>query len=173
MSIRDALRSAAHVDKLPDLRFLPLGQDWDAVRVSAETGFLALAWLRAAEEELGPVLYDRLSQRLYFAVPTGSGSLWQALPVRVLGVGSWLVAPDPNCSDGHTGGWCELPDDETLTDPAALRRALEQQHTDPVRHLTAVPEETSPWTPWNAPVSTPTSSASQAASRPLSALPRS
>ncbi|MGW0467959.1 hypothetical protein ACWDX6_22265 [Streptomyces sp. NPDC003027] len=173
MSLRDSLRSAAQVDKFPDLRLLPLGQDWDAVRVSAETGFFTLARLRAAEEGLGPVLYDRLSQRLYFSVPTGSGSLWQDLPVRVLSVGAWLVAPDPNCLDGHTGGWCELPDDETLTDPAALRRALEQQHTDPVRHLTAVPEETPPWTPWNGPVSTRTSSASPDGSRPLSALPRS
>ncbi|MFV0127490.1 hypothetical protein ACLGI4_07220 [Streptomyces sp. HMX112] len=171
MSFRDALRNAAHVDELPDLRLLPLGQDWDMV--PAETGFLALARLRAAEEELGPVLYDRLSQRLYFAVPTGSGSLWLDLPVHVLGVGSWLVAPDPDCSDGHTGGWCELPDDETLTDPAALRRALEPQQTAPSRHLTAVPEETPPWPPWKVPVSTPTSSASPAASRPLSALPRS
>ncbi|MFI5617515.1 hypothetical protein [Streptomyces sp. NPDC051567] len=132
MSLRQALRRASPVERFPGLRLLPVGEEWDVVRMRAEAGFLALAHLRAAQADLGPVLHDRLSERLYFAVPVDSSASWSGLPVKVLAVGSWLVAPDPNGSDGHTGGWCELPDDETLTDPVALRRALDQQRTDPV-----------------------------------------
>ncbi|MEU8569146.1 hypothetical protein AB0C51_12425 [Streptomyces pathocidini] len=128
MSLREALRAAPLVDDIPGVLLLEVGHEWDVVRVPAHAGFLALTWLRAAEERLGPVLYDRPSARLYFAVPTGSCGSWTGLPVRLLSKGSWLVAPDPYRSDRWLGGWCELPDDETLTDLQPLRQALEQLH---------------------------------------------
>lgn len=157
MSVREALRGAPLVDNIPGLHLLALGGAWNVVRVPAEAGFLALARLRAAEEHLGPVLYDRPSQRLYYAVPTGSRDTWRDLPVRLLSSGSWLVAPNPYRSDEWFGGWCELPHDDTLTDPEALRQALGEQSADePARPETAAPKETPTWKPLNAPDSMPT-----------------
>ncbi|MEV0318864.1 hypothetical protein ACIBKX_20550 [Streptomyces sp. NPDC050658] len=173
MSVREALRGAPLVDNIPGLHLLALGEAWDVVRVPAEAGFLALARLRAAEERLGPVLYDQPSQRLYYAIPTGSRDTWCDLPVRVLSSGSWLVAPNPYRSDEWFGGWCELPDDDTLTDPAALRHALEEQHAETAERPTAEPKESPSWKPPNEPASMPTSDASPHASCLPSALPRS
>ncbi|XUL89241.1 hypothetical protein ACQ86D_23525 [Streptomyces galilaeus] len=63
------------------------------------------------------------------AIQTGGAeSIWDGLPVRHLSSNSWPVAPGPELMDDWFGGWCELPDDDTLTDPDpdpdALRAAL-------------------------------------------------
>ncbi|MGP3923899.1 hypothetical protein [Streptomyces sp. 8N616] len=174
MSLREALRAAPLVDDIPGVHLLAVGHEWDVVRVPADAGFLALARLREAEERLGPVLYDRPGERLYFAVPTGSRGAWAGLPVRLLSKGSWLVAPSPDRSDEWFGGWCELPDDETLTAPDTLRRALEQPQIDSAPQPVIVArEERQEWKPSNALDLTPTSGASPRASLPRSVRHRS
>ncbi|WP_246258940.1 hypothetical protein [Streptomyces typhae] len=143
-SVREALRTAPLADNTPGLHLLALGEEWDVVRVPAGPGFLALARLRATEEHLGPVLYDLPSERLYYAVPIGGSGTWRDPSVRLLSAGSWLVAPSPYRADDWFGGWCELPDDSTLTDADALRRALGEQNADePARPETTVTTEPS------------------------------
>ncbi|MER6140847.1 hypothetical protein ABT174_12390 [Streptomyces sparsogenes] len=141
MSLREALRAAPPVEDVPAVHLLAIGHAWDVVRVSADAGFLALARLRTAEERLGPVLHDRPGERLYFAVPTGSQGAWGGLPVWLLSKGSWLVAPNPYRCDEWFGGWCELPDDERLTAPETLRRALEHPQTDSAPPVIVAREE--------------------------------
>ncbi|MFW6692963.1 hypothetical protein [Streptomyces sp. MAR4 CNX-425] len=174
MSLREALRAAPLVEDVPGVHLLAVGHGWDVVRVPADAGFLALARIRVAEERLGPVLYDRPGERLYFAVPTGSRDAWAGLPVRLLSKGSWLVAPNPHRSEERFAGWRELPDDERLTAPATLRRALEERQINSAPQPEIVArEERQEWKPSNAPVLTPTSGASPRASLPRSARHRS
>ncbi|MEV5381665.1 hypothetical protein [Streptomyces sp. NPDC052721] len=124
MSLREALRSAPMVNDIPGLRLLRVGDGWDLVRTSADIGFLALAHLRATGAAIGPVLYDGPNERLYYAVGTGTAERWGDLPVRHLSTNSWLVAPSLEQIDDWLGDWCELPDDDTLTDADALHAAL-------------------------------------------------
>ncbi|MCX4665624.1 hypothetical protein OG453_02865 [Streptomyces sp. NBC_01381] len=168
MHVREALRRAPLIDDLPGLHLLAVGSGWDLLRVTAEPGFLALAMLRTTGQSIGPVLYDRPSARLYFAIPSGTTDSWQDLPVRLLSHGSWLVAPSPYRAHEYFGGWCELPDDDTLTDPEKLRHALHKYAA-----TTATPEESPSWKPSNAPASMPTSAASPPDSPQPSALQRS
>lgn len=124
MSVRTALRRAPMVGDIPGLRMLQVGDEWDLVRTSAEVGLLALAHLRAVGASIGPVLHDSPNERLYYAIRTGTADRWDDLPVRHLSSNSWLVAPGLELIDNWFGGWCELPDDNTLTDPDLLRAAL-------------------------------------------------
>lgn len=124
-TVREAVASAPLIDNVPGVHLLELGDGWDALRAPATLGSLALARLREEDEQLGPVLYDAPGQQLYFALPLGSGAYWHTLPVRLLSAGSWLVVPDPYRAEVWFGGWCELPEDGTLTDPDALCRALQ------------------------------------------------
>ncbi|MFF5143851.1 hypothetical protein ACFY6U_29670 [Streptomyces sp. NPDC013157] len=128
MSVRDALRRAPMVNDVPGLRLLKVGDGWDVVRIPAETGLLALAYLLDTGTSVGPVLYDRPNERLYYAIPTGTAACWDDLPVRHLSTNSWLVAPGLELLDDWFGGWCELPDDDTLTDADALRTALQHPY---------------------------------------------
>lgn len=127
-SVRDALRSAPTVSDVPGLRLLKVGDGWDLVCTSAETGFLALAHLRGTGASIGPVLYDGPNERLCYAIATGTADSWDDLPVRHLSTNSWLVAPGVDLLDDWFGGWCELPDDNTLTDPDDLRSALQHPY---------------------------------------------
>jgi hypothetical protein len=128
MSVRNALRSAPTVTDVPALRLLRIGDHWDFVRTSAEVGFLALAHLRTTGVPIGPVLYDGPNERLHFAIRTGTTGHWKDLPVRHLSSNSWLVAPGLELMADWFGGWCELPDDDTLTDADALRDALQHPY---------------------------------------------
>ncbi|WP_328830843.1 hypothetical protein OHT77_25850 [Streptomyces sp. NBC_00252] len=128
ISVRDALRSAPMVSDVPGLRLLKVGDGWDLVRTSAETGLLALARLRGTGAPIGPVLHDGPNQRLYYAIANGTAATWGDLPVRHLSTNSWLVAPGAERLDDWFGGWCELPDDDTLTDADALRTALQHPY---------------------------------------------
>ncbi|MDX3313535.1 hypothetical protein P1S61_31615 [Streptomyces sp. ME08-AFT2] len=133
MSVRDALRRAPMIGDIPGLRLLQVGDGWDLVRTPAEIGFLALAHLRATDTRVGPVLYDGPNERLYYAIQTGTpDNGWDDLPVRHLSSNSWLVAPGLELMDDWFGGWCELPDDDTLTDPDALRAALQHSYVTAV-----------------------------------------
>ncbi|MFE5923195.1 hypothetical protein [Streptomyces sp. NPDC056468] len=123
------------------MRSLPLlrvGAGWNLVRTPAENGFLALAHLRSTGAAIGPVLYDGPNERLYYAIATGTAESWSELPVRHLSTNSWLVAPGMELIDDWLGGWCKLPDDDTLTDADALHAAL--QHS----YVSAALEEAKP-----------------------------
>ncbi|MER6572301.1 hypothetical protein ABT288_40555 [Streptomyces sp. NPDC001093] len=128
MSVRDALRNAPMVADVPGLRLLRVGEGWDLVRTPADIGFLALAHLRATGAAVGPVLYDGPNERVYYAVGTGTAETWANLPVRHLSTNAWLVAPGLEQIDDWFGGWCELPDDDTLTDAEVLRSALQHPY---------------------------------------------
>ncbi|MFF2465288.1 hypothetical protein [Streptomyces mirabilis] len=128
MSVRESLRSAPMVNDVPGLRLLRVGDGWDFVRTPAELGFLALAHLRVTGAVIGPVLYDGPNERLYYAIKSGTAGLWGDLPVRHLSINSWLVAPGLELIDEWFGGWCELPDDETLTDADTLHAALQHPY---------------------------------------------
>ncbi|WP_329052170.1 hypothetical protein OG873_22495 [Streptomyces violaceus] len=135
MSVRDALRRAPMIGDIPGLRLLRVSVEWDLVRGPAEIGFLALAHLRATDASIGPVLYDGPNERLYYAIQTGTAdSCWADLPVRHLSGTSWLVAPGLELMDDWFGGWCELPDDDALTDPDALHAALQHSYVTAVCH---------------------------------------
>ncbi|MGW7303689.1 hypothetical protein [Streptomyces sp. NPDC054829] len=135
MSVRDALRRAPMIGDIPGLRLLRVGDGWDLVRTPAEIGFLALAHLRATEALVGPVLYDGPNERLYYAIQSGTPDIgWDSLPVRHLSSNSWLVAPGLELMDDWFGGWCELPDDDTLTNPDALRAALQHAYVTAACH---------------------------------------
>ncbi|MFF3878343.1 hypothetical protein [Streptomyces sp. NPDC001978] len=130
MFVREALRSAPMVDDVPGLRLLQVGDGWDLVRTPADIGLLVLAHLRATGTPIGPVLYDRPNERLYYAIRAGTVDSWDDLPVRHLSSNSWLVAPGVELMDDWFGGWCELPNDDTLTDADALRAALQHPYVD-------------------------------------------
>ncbi|MCI3277012.1 hypothetical protein [Streptomyces cylindrosporus] len=150
MSVRDALRSAPLAGDVPGLRLLKVGDGWDVVRTCAEMGLLALAYLRGTGACVGPVLYDKPNSCLYYAVPTGTAACWDGLPVRHLSSDSWLVAPGLELLDDWFGGWCELPDDDTLTDSDALRTALQHPYTAVARdesHADACRPEQTPRRP--------------------------
>ncbi|MGV9754413.1 hypothetical protein ACWDUC_01080 [Streptomyces tricolor] len=83
------------------------------------------------------MLYDGPSERLYYAIRTGTAGTWAGLPVRHLSSNSWIVAPGPERIDDWFGGWSELPDDDTLTEADALRAALQPPYAP------AAPEKTS------------------------------
>ncbi|MGW7208478.1 hypothetical protein [Streptomyces sp. NPDC054837] len=137
MSVRAALRRAPMAGDLPGLRLLRVGDDWDLLRTPAEIGLLALAHLRAIGAAIGPVLYDSPNERLYYAIRTGAADSWDGLPVRHLSSSSWLVAPGLELIDHWFGGWCELPDDDTLTDPAILRAALHHPYVAAAQEASA------------------------------------
>ncbi|MDX3067124.1 hypothetical protein F9278_26145 [Streptomyces phaeolivaceus] len=128
MSVRDALRSAPMATDVPGLRLLQVGDHWDFVRTPADLGFLALAHLRTTGVPIGPVLYDGPNERLYYAIRTGTTGHWNDRSVRLISNNSWLVAPGLELMDDWFGGWCELPDDETLTDTDALLDALQHPY---------------------------------------------
>ncbi|MGR3939260.1 hypothetical protein [Streptomyces sp. BRA346] len=175
MCLREALRAAPLIEDLASgLHLLAVGHEWDVARVPADVGFLALARLREVGDRIGPVLYDRPGERLYFAVPTGSRGGWTDSPVRLLSKGSWLVAPNPYRCDEWFGGWCELPHDERLTALDRLCWALEQAQSDSVRQTrAAAKEKKQEWRPSNVLILTPTSDASPRASLPTSRRRRS
>nr|WSY52686.1 hypothetical protein OG999_22905 [Streptomyces sp. NBC_00886] len=83
MSVRDALRSAPVVSDVPGLRLLKVGDGWDLVRTSTETGLLALAHLRGTGTSIGPVLYDGPNERLYYAIAPGAADRWNDPRLRL------------------------------------------------------------------------------------------
>src|SRR6266550_4391802 len=58
---------------------VPIGRDWDVIRVTAHIGWDALARMRFAGHDFGPVVMNRPRQTLEIVVPTGSAAAWPAL----------------------------------------------------------------------------------------------
>lgn len=100
----------------------------DLVTVPARQGLEAVDILRrgADQEAVGPVLHDGACDILGFLVPPGTAEAWDvpgSACTRTDGRG--LRVPAEPQADG--GGWLLPPgDDAPVTDPAALRAALDQ-----------------------------------------------
>lgn len=96
-------------------KLFPAGEDWDAVRVSADVGVRAVRDLEARGVPVGPVLHDRGNGQAYFLTAPGTAQGWQQDGTQALGSGSWVVlAPpgwdgllkwvnDPTDGPSHTG----------------------------------------------------------------------
>jgi len=98
---------------------------WSAVTVPARWGHHVVDVLGDCT---GPVFHDPGLRHLAWIVPPGGGADWpdaSAAGVRVHGSGDVLFVPGP---EGYYDGtrWLRPPTDATaLTDPAALRAAVE------------------------------------------------
>jgi hypothetical protein len=106
------------------LAMLPAGRVWDAVVMPFSLGWHVR---RALGFDLGgpPLMHDLGCHRLYFLVPPGTATTWDAPPTRCLGVGSWLAVPHPAGVGGPAACWLSSPDGSgALYDPDVLRAAV-------------------------------------------------
>lgn len=98
------------------------GQDWDAIRVPRNVGLAAMAILGT---RCGAVLDDSRTSVYYF-VPVGTATAWEADNTRPLGTGSTLTIPPARRTEGPGPHWRICPgDDGLLTEPSALAAALD------------------------------------------------
>ncbi|MEV0227509.1 hypothetical protein [Streptomyces sp. NPDC050704] len=106
----------------PEVRALPAGEWWDAVRVPLAAGLRTL-------EHLGPrtgaVLEDGYGSVLYWLVPPGTAAGWDLPPAHVLGSGSHVAIP-PRHRTYPPGPHWRVPPTRTRywTDPDTLHTAL-------------------------------------------------
>ena len=106
-----------------DIRLVPAGRWWDAVKVPRAVGDFALKLLAL---DTGAVIEDAFSAHLYWLVPVDSATGWRLPYVTVLGAACYLAVPPGHRTEGLGVHWrvpCEPG--HTLTDPAHLREALE------------------------------------------------
>ncbi|MEU7244813.1 hypothetical protein [Streptomyces sparsogenes] len=109
----------------PDVKVLPTGTWWDAVRASGLVGEYALKLLGDAS---GAVIQDRHGP-LYWLVEPGSADGWDVRQVRVLGgaaARASYVGVPPAHWTGPPGIHWRIPvgPGRYLTDPALLHQAL-------------------------------------------------
>lgn len=121
---------------------VPVGRQWDVVRVTAPVGWPVLAELRAAGVELGPVLEAARGPVLEVPVILGTARSWPALPRTVCTGRGALRAPAPWACTGRCTGvggrrWAVPPGPGTAphTDADALCEAIAVQLA---RHSKAV-----------------------------------
>ncbi|MER7723222.1 hypothetical protein [Streptomyces sp. NPDC096323] len=106
----------------------PEPEPCDLVTVPARQGLEAVDILRrgADQEAVGPVLHDGACATLGFLVPPGTAQAWDvpgSACTRTDGRGLRIPAEPPV----QGSGWLLPPADDTpVTDPAALRAALDQ-----------------------------------------------
>ncbi|WP_411086807.1 hypothetical protein [Streptomyces sp. 061-3] len=103
------------------------GGPCDLVTVPARQGLEAVDILRrgADQEAVGPVLHDGACDTLGFLVPPGTAEAWDvpgSACTQTNGRGL-RIPTEPPVSDS---GWLLPPAAATVTDPAALRAALDQ-----------------------------------------------
>ncbi|GGS16633.1 hypothetical protein GCM10010269_64700 [Streptomyces humidus] len=103
---------------------LPAGIRWDAVKIPGEQGWLAYTRLQNRAASLGPILWDRWLDHMYFLVPTGSAALWPGPNPRLVTTGGWLAAPDPR-RPVRRAVWLPCAPDGRLTRPDQLFRAAD------------------------------------------------
>lgn len=106
----------------------PVGGPCDLVTVPARQGLEAVDILRrgADQEAVGPVLHDGTCDTLGFLVPPGTAEAWDvpgSACTKTNGRGLRIPAEPPVSGSG----WLLPPAaDAQVTDPAALRAALDQ-----------------------------------------------
>lgn len=99
------------------------GHDWDAIRVPRAVGVPAVAILGS---RCGAVVDDPLTKLLYFFTPVGTAARWDVAGTRALGAGATVTIPPARRTQGRDPHWRVCPgDDGWITDPDALRAALE------------------------------------------------
>lgn len=92
-------------------QWVACGKDWDAVCVEPmAAGLDALAGMRAGTRRGYWVLADHLRDRLYVAVPSGSGDDFEGIEgVRVLSVGYQLLIPSTFEDGTISADWVSHP----------------------------------------------------------------
>lgn len=98
------------------------GYEWDALRVPTTMGVSALAALGMSS---GAVIEDPREGALYWFVPPGATAGWHLPGTRPLSRTHHLVVPVRSRAMGPGPRWHIRPENGLLTDPAALRSALE------------------------------------------------
>ncbi|MEU3447270.1 hypothetical protein AB0H29_08565 [Streptomyces thermolilacinus] len=98
---------------------LPVGTQWDAVKVPAQQGRAALA-----TGITGPVLRDAANCSTFFLVPPGTSESWDVPDTICLGAGCWLTSPHPATTAPPGPHWLQPPDGRTLVRPSLLQAAL-------------------------------------------------
>ncbi|MFE7761653.1 hypothetical protein [Streptomyces sp. NPDC057438] len=105
-----------------DVRTVPAGRWWSAVRVPAALGVLALESLG---DETGAVIEDGYGGIMYWLVPPGDAAGRQLPGVQVLGRGSHVAVPPPRRTSGPGLYWrVPLSHDSYWTNAERLRTAL-------------------------------------------------
>ncbi|MFI1963708.1 hypothetical protein ACH429_06140 [Streptomyces pathocidini] len=106
---------------------MPLGRQWDAVRVN---GAIAEAVLDEGIE--GPVIRDH--EAVYFLVGLGTSLSWNAPHSEGLGVACYVTVPAPERTAGPGVHWAQAPDGNgQLVDAARLHALLTAAHTETAR----------------------------------------
>ncbi|WP_151478134.1 hypothetical protein [Streptomyces albicerus] len=108
----------------PEVRTLPAGEWWDAVRVPLATGVRILDHLGP---RTGAVIEDGFggSGILYWLIPPGAAETWHLPPAQILGPGSHVAIPPRHRTCAPGLHW-RVPPTRTRhwTDPASLHTAL-------------------------------------------------
>ncbi|WP_251022872.1 hypothetical protein [Streptomyces sp. ISL-10] len=111
-----------------DVRTLPAGRWWDAVRVPLSLGIRALDRLGG---DTGPVIKDGHGSILYWLVKPGAADHWQLPEVRVLGPGCHVAVPPQHRMDGPGLHWCiPLTSERYWTSLGRLHSALQAAPTE-------------------------------------------
>lgn len=106
-----------------EVRLLPAGRWWDAVRVTRPLAEQALAVLGP---DTGAVIEDDSGALLYWLIKPGAADEWPRLPqVEVLGRATYVGVPPVAVTSSRARWRVPLAHDCYLTDPALLRAALE------------------------------------------------
>jgi hypothetical protein len=101
----------------PEVRTVPAGRWWNAVRVPVALGALG--------DETGAVIEDGYGGIMYWLVLPGDASAWRLPDVQVLGRGSHVAVPPLRRTSGPGLYWrVPLSNDSYWTDTERLRAAL-------------------------------------------------
>ncbi|MFJ7046555.1 hypothetical protein CTU88_26565 [Streptomyces sp. JV178] len=106
----------------PEVRTVPAGRWWNAVRVPVALGAPALT---ALGDATGAVIKDGFGGIMYWLVPPGDGADWRMAGVQVLGAGCHVAVPPLRRTSGPGLYWrVPLSHDRYWTDTTRLGAAL-------------------------------------------------
>ncbi|UGY91343.1 hypothetical protein [Streptomyces gobiensis] len=105
-----------------DVEMRPAGRSWDAVKVPAYLGVVALEQLG---EDNGAVIEDGFGAVYYWLVAPGAADDWALQRVEVCGQSTYVAVPPQRFVDGPGLRWrVPLAPGRYLTDPELLHKAL-------------------------------------------------
>ncbi|CAL9313735.1 hypothetical protein [Streptomyces sp. SudanB91_2054] len=97
--------------------------EWDVIRVPRQLGLAAMSILGA---RAGAVVEDPVAGALFFFVPVGTATEWDAENTRAIAGGERVPIPPRRRTSGPGPHWRMCPGDRSWhTDPAALLAAIE------------------------------------------------